>query len=264
VRRLRFVFDLVCVLFHLALGTVIIFFSFPFFSVARRERLITWWASVMVALLGLSVRLEGDQRLKDTGHMLVLNHISWVDIYVIDVYRATRFVAKADIRSWPLIGWLCERTGTIFIERSRRHAVHGAIGAVANALSAGACVGLFPEGTTSDGLSLLPFHANLIQGAIDARVPIVPATLCYRNAQGQIATEAAYVGDMSLWDSLKALLLARPLSVTLTLLAPLESNGESRQLLAAAAEHAIAASLGLEIAEHHPKKAGRSASTASE
>jgi 1-acyl-sn-glycerol-3-phosphate acyltransferase len=243
VKRLRLAVDISLVLMHLALGAVIIFCFFYFLSLHGRERLITWWARIVVGLFGVEVRVLGDTTLRDTGHMLLLNHISWSDIYVVDVYRATRFVARAEIRKWPLIGWLCDRTGTIFIERSRRQAVRGAIETVASALRSGACVGVFPEGTTTDGLTLLPFHANLIQAAIDAAVPIVPATLRYRDLAGRVATGAAYVGEMSLWDSVKSLLLARPLKAELTLLAPISTIGMTRRELAAAARRAIAESL---------------------
>jgi 1-acyl-sn-glycerol-3-phosphate acyltransferase len=250
VTRLRVLIGLIPVLLHLAVGAVIILVSFGFLSVATRERLIRWWARIIVRLFGLEVHISGHTALRDTGHMLVLNHISWSDIYVIDVYRATRFVAKAEIRRWPLIGWLCTRTGTVFIERGRRQAVHGAIEAVAGALRSGACIGVFPEGTTTDGRELLPFHANLLQAAIDAGVSIVPATLRYRDAHGRVAIEAAYVGEMSLWDSAVSLLLAPKLRVELTLLEPIPTAGMTRRGLTSLAEASIAKALGLPIAPH--------------
>jgi 1-acyl-sn-glycerol-3-phosphate acyltransferase len=250
VKRLRVFIGVIPVFLHLAVGAVIIFLSFGFLSVAARERLIRWWSKIIVRLFGLEVNISGFTALRDTGHMLVLNHISWSDIYVIDVYRATRFVAKAEIRRWPLIGWLCTRTGTIFIERGRRQAVHGAIESVASALRLGACIGVFPEGTTTDGRTLLPFHANLLQAAIDAGVPIVPATLRYCDALGGIATEAAYVDEMSLWDSVVSLLLAPRLTVELTLLDPIPTTGMTRRGLTSLAEAAIAKALGLPVAPH--------------
>jgi 1-acyl-sn-glycerol-3-phosphate acyltransferase len=231
---------------HVLLGALIVLCSFTFLSVAAREKMVRWWAGVLLHLFGLSVTLRGDFSQRERGHMLLLNHVSWIDVYVVDRYRATCFVAKSEIRSWPLIGWLSERTGTIFIERGKRRAVHGAVERVTTALDSGACVAVFPEGTTSDGSALLPFHANLIQAAIDAGTPVVPATLRYRDRDGRLALAAAFIGDMTMQDSVLCMLRAKPLSAELTLLPAIDPSGKSRQQIAQLARLAILTQLGIE------------------
>ncbi|NDH31227.1 MAG: 1-acyl-sn-glycerol-3-phosphate acyltransferase, partial [Betaproteobacteria bacterium] len=100
------------------------------------------------------------------GELVVMNHISFIDILALDALRPVHFIAKSEIRKWPVIGILCDRTGTIFIERGKRHAVHDVLKTMANELRQGEVVSFFPEGTTSDGRQLLPFHANLFEAAV--------------------------------------------------------------------------------------------------
>jgi 1-acyl-sn-glycerol-3-phosphate acyltransferase len=231
---------------HLLLGALIVLVSFAFLGAATREKLVRWWAGVLLHLFGLSVVLKGDFSRRDIGHMLLLNHVSWIDVYVVDRYRAARFVAKSEIRSWPLIGWLCERTGTIFIERGRRRAVHGVIEQVTQALTAGSCVAVFPEGTTTDGSVLLPFHSNMVQAAIDAGTPVVPATIRYRDRDGRLALAAAFIGDMTIQQSVIAMLRALPLSVELTILPAIDARGQTRRQIAEQARVVIRDQLGIE------------------
>jgi 1-acyl-sn-glycerol-3-phosphate acyltransferase len=241
-------------LIHVLLGTLMIAFCFPWASSMRRDALIRWWSRRVLRICGVTVRIAGStaaRRAAEQGAMLLLNHISWLDIYVVHVLKPARFVAKSEIRSWPMIGYLCDRTGTIFIERGKRHAVHQANQIVADALRKGDLVGVFPEGTTSDGTRLLPFHANLIQAAVDADVTVLPAALRYlkKEASGQESQtqDAAYVGEMSLFDSFKMVLRGAPILAELSLLEPLSSTGRSRHQLAEAARTAIAALLEINI-----------------
>ena len=108
------------------------------------------------------------------GRLVVANHLSWLDIFAIDALCPASFVAKSEIARWPLVGTLVARAGTLFIERGRRHAVHRLIEHIERSLQAGGRVAVFPEGTTGAGHALLPFHANLIQAAVDAQAPVVP------------------------------------------------------------------------------------------
>jgi 1-acyl-sn-glycerol-3-phosphate acyltransferase len=223
---------LLLVALHLLLGAVLAAVAFPLLGIAGRERVTRWWSRVILRIFGISVQLSGNSMLRDHGHMLLINHISWIDVYVVNSYRATRFVAKSEIRSWPLIGWLCDRVGTIFIERNRRRAVHGVLGRIEHALRDDACIGIFPEGTTSDGTLLLPFHANLIEAAIVAGVPVVPATLRYASPSGQLALAAGYIGDMTLFESALSLLGARPLCARLALHGAIDTAGKTRHQVA--------------------------------
>jgi 1-acyl-sn-glycerol-3-phosphate acyltransferase len=235
----------VLVILHILLGSAIVATTFRFLGMAQRERLTRWWSRIILRIFGIRVELSGSSKLRDQGHMLLINHVSWIDVYVVNSYRAIRFVAKSEIRSWPLLGWLCDRVGTIFIERARRRAVHAVLGRIEQALRAGACVGIFPEGTTSDGTVLLPFHANLIEAAIVAGVPVVPATLRYRTESRHLALAAAYIGDMTLVESATALFRASPLYASLELHDAIDTAGKTRHEVAREAHQVMLKALDL-------------------
>jgi len=141
--------------------------------------------------------------------LVVANHISWLDILVLHAARHCRFVSKSDVKHWPLIGALATGSGTLFIERSSRRDAMRVVHHMAEALRAGEVVAVFPEGTTSDGIHLLPFHANLIQAAISADAPVVPVALRFVDTlSGQVSLAPCYIDDdtllVSLWRTLRA------------------------------------------------------------
>ena len=239
---------------HLLVALLVIACGFPFFSQATRDRLLRWWSRRVLAICGVTVRLvvspsdaSGEAAIGHgkTGAMLIMNHVSWIDIYVIHTLRAARFVAKAEIAGWPLIGYLTARTGTVFIERGKRHAVRAANHRVAAILAEGGFVAVFPEGTTSDGSTLLPFHANLMQPVTAAAIPLVPAALRYVTRDGKPTRATAYIGDTNLFESIVTILRNAPILAELHLLAALDVNGRTRHEAAHAARTAIANALGL-------------------
>ena len=247
---------------HLLVGATILAIFFPFASRQRRERTIRWWSRKLLAICGVEPRVGGTNAVDSTSlhelcsspfprTMLVMNHISWIDIYIVHALRPARFVAKSEIRAWPLIGYLCDRTGTIFLERGKRHAVHQATRVVADVLIGGGLVAVFPEGTTTDVATLLPFHANLIQAAVDAGVPVRPAALRYfkRDDSGKerFTDAAAYVGETTMFESLQMILRRQPLVADLRLLGPIDTAGLTRHQIADRARRAIAEELELEI-----------------
>jgi 1-acyl-sn-glycerol-3-phosphate acyltransferase len=134
--------------------------------------------------------------------LLVANHISWLDILVMHAVRHCRFVAKADVRHWPLIGRLATGAGTLYIERESRRDAMRVVHHMA-ALQSGDILAVFPEGTTSDGVDLLPFHANLIQAAVAAGVPAQPVALQFiETHSGRLSLTPCYIGDDTLVASL--------------------------------------------------------------
>ena len=121
---------------------------------------------------------EGQFRSRAT--LVTANHVSWLDIAAVHaVCPQARFVSKADVRHWPLLGWLIGAVGTLFIERERKRDAMRVVHQMAESLIAGDVVAVFPEGTTGDGRALLPFHANLLQAAIAAEAPVQPVALRY-------------------------------------------------------------------------------------
>jgi 1-acyl-sn-glycerol-3-phosphate acyltransferase len=186
--------------------------------------------------------VHNDSARLDAGALVVANHISWIDIYVINAWRPTPFVSKAEIRQWPVVGWLAQQLGTVFIQREKRSDAKRIMHELSDRLSAGELMCVFPEGTTSDGLTLLPFHANMFQAAVSAGSPVQPLCLMYEDAQGRQSTAPAYIGELSLGESLDALLRGGPLTAHVYVgeaLAP----GADRRSLAAQAEQTIGAAL---------------------
>lgn len=133
--------------------------------------------------------------------LFVVNHVSWLDIFILNCTRATAFVAKSEIRTWPLIGWLANGADTIFIERASRHAVHKVGESMRQHFAQSQAVGLFPEGTTSSGYALLPFYANLFEPARKSRASIQPVVLKYYHF-GRRSDFAAFVGEQTLLQNM--------------------------------------------------------------
>lgn len=229
--RLRFLWLVI----HLLIGMLAVALGFPFISRARRQGLTVSWSARLLAIVGLRLRIVGTPV---DGALRVANHISWLDIFAINAVCPSGFVAKAEIRRWPLVGWLCEKTDTLFIERGRaRHAQHVAH-RMADFLREGRAVTVFPEGTTSAGRDVLPFHAALLQPAISVACAVQPLALRYRDGDGQYSKAPAYIDELSFLDTTFNVLSERGLTVEVVMLPPLLAHSERRSL-AAAAEAAI-------------------------
>ena len=146
----------------------------------------------------------------------VANHISWIDIWAIKQAFPVNFVAKSEVRDWPVIGWLAQRVGTLFIERARRHDTGRTASSMEEGLRQNACLCLFPEGTTTDGTELKPFKTGLLQSAINTESTVWPVALRYPRADGGINTAIAYDGDTTLLESMLAVLKQREIFTTAT------------------------------------------------
>lgn len=242
IRTLR----LVRLVLHLLVGVIKAALLLPLVGRARRTELIRRWSAGVLAIL--NVRLIAKGEVPDSSAadvMFVANHISWLDIYLLDAVCPVRFVAKAEVRAWPVIGWLAVKIGTLFIERTRRHDTARAGREVVDALRQGDCVAVFPEGTTSNGTLLRPFHASLLQSAITSGARLWPVAIRYVHRDGTANLSPAYVDNMSFADSLFRILDEPDLEAEITYLEPLPVQGRSRRELAALAEKAIANALNL-------------------
>jgi 1-acyl-sn-glycerol-3-phosphate acyltransferase len=191
----------------------------------------------MLRLLGVTVHSQGEPT--PGPCLLVANHVSWLDILVIHaVHPQARFVAKADVGRWPLIGQLTTAGGTLFIERERKRDAMRVVHHMAEALRSGDTVAVFPEGTTSEGHDLLPFHANLLQAAVATATAVQPVALSYTEPGHDVSPSAAYVGDTSLVTSLWRIAAVRGLSVRLQWLEA-QPAGSDRRVLAQSLQAAI-------------------------
>ncbi|MGQ9725325.1 MAG: lysophospholipid acyltransferase family protein, partial [Tepidimonas sp.] len=164
---------------HLLQGLWTVWWCFPRWDEATRARRIQAWSAQALRILGVALRVQGQPPAH--GPLLVVaNHVSWLDILAIDAAWPCRFVSKADVRHWPLLGRLVAGAGTLFIERDRKRDALRVVHHLAERLQAGDVLAVFPEGTTSDGRSVLPFHANLLQAALATGTPVQPLGLAYR------------------------------------------------------------------------------------
>lgn len=178
--------------------------------------------------------------------MFVANHVSWIDIHAINSVRAVRFVSKAEVRQWPLIGWLAHNAGTIFINRGRRQETGRIVDIITNALKEKDFLCVFPEGTTTDGTIIMPFKGGVAQAAINAAVDIWPVAIRYPDVDGLANREMAYHGEISLLESLKSILSQQSPVVELHFLEPISPQGHDRQTLSAKARDLIAIRLGMQ------------------
>ncbi len=235
-------------------GLATVFGVFPLVGDARREWLIANWSRLMMRACGAVVRempVPGAQSLSDMrgqhgegqGRMLLSNHISWLDIFVINTIHPCRFVAKSDIRSWPLIGWLCHKTGTIFIARGKQSDVRRIYAGLVKSIHDGERVAFFPEGTTASQGTVLPFHANLFEAAIEAQVPVQPYALRYVDADGKLHNAADFIGEMTFVESVIAIVKSGGIQAELIRLPALPTQGAHRRELAVKAREMIASVL---------------------
>jgi 1-acyl-sn-glycerol-3-phosphate acyltransferase len=216
---------------HVLHGMAVMALRFPSLDAAGRQARIRWWSAGLLRAVGVGLQVRGVPRPGAT--LLVANHVSWLDIAALHAaVPQARFVAKADLRHWPLLGWLVAGAGTLFIARERKRDALRVVHAMAEALRAGETVAVFPEGTTGPGPTLLPFHANLLQAAIATATPIQPAVLRFADPHRRFSPAVAYVGDTTLLQSLWRVASARGLVAHVDLLLPQGSAHADRRALA--------------------------------
>jgi 1-acyl-sn-glycerol-3-phosphate acyltransferase len=163
--------------------------------------------------------------------LLVCNHLSYLDILVLGASQPVVFVAKSEVRGWPLFGWLAARGGTLFIRRQDRADVARLAGDIAARLKAGWTVVVFPEGTSSAGHRVLPFHSSLLEAAVEQQVPATPAAITYSLPGGSVADDVCYWRDMTFAGHFLRLLGLPAVEATVAYGLP-RSPGGSRKALA--------------------------------
>ena len=226
---------------HIARGLWTVTFGFPTFSTAQKEHATKVWATDLLELVAIKLIVNG----KPPAYgpvLLVANHISWLDMMVLMASCPNRFVAKAEVRHWPLLGKLAVAKGTLFVTReSPRDAVR-VVHQMAEHLKAGEVLTIFPEGTTSNGVDLLPFHANLFQAAISADAPVQPVALQFFDvSSGQSSLAPCYIDDDTLLQSLWRTLKAPPLCAVASFGEPQQPAGRDRRALARETQAAVKA-----------------------
>jgi 1-acyl-sn-glycerol-3-phosphate acyltransferase len=212
---------------------------FPSLDTPARHACIRWWAAKQLRLLGIRLEVQGTPQAAAT--LIVANHVSWLDIAAIHAAcPQARFVSKSDVLHWPLIGRLVKGSGALFIERERRRDAMRVVHHMAQALAEGDTVAVFPEGTTGDGRTLLPFHANLLQAAISSGVPVQPLALRFSEPGQAVSPAVDFTGETTLLQSMWRVACAQGLHVRLEWCAVLISEGADRRALAERARADIA------------------------
>lgn len=247
---------------HLLAGVLTILVVFPWLGRPARSRRVARWSRRLLVILNVQIRVRGGEpQVHPQGGLLVSNHVSWLDIYALQSIVPVRFISKAEVRDWPVIGWLAAKVGTIFLVREKKADALRVNQIMSAHLRSGDWLALFPEGTTSDGRDILPFYPSLFQPALEAEAPIWPVRLRYLDRRtGAHCEAAAYHGDMTLWQSLKQVLRHGGVQVELEFL-PLipHEAGRIRRELARLAESAIRESAIRESATQESAICGQSA-----
>ena len=228
--QIRFIFRLFCIGGCLLYGMAEMFFLFPFYSKKRKLRAIQIWSLRVLASCGTKLKTYGKLPSEEHGQMLICNHISWLDIMAVNAAFPGRFVAKDDVAKWPVIGYLATQAQTVYVARNKGTEGNSEkIRRVTEALQNGDTVTLFPEGTSTEGRSILPFKTSFFQAAYEAGVPLLPVLCRYPNPDGSSPNpHAAYYGDISLWQSIRAIISQPQSTVELHFLEPVAAT-ETRQ-----------------------------------
>lgn len=239
---------------HLLQGVLTIALVYPFTARVTHQALRRRWSLRMLRVLGIELDARGEAVVP--GCMLVANHVSWVDIFVINALAPAAFVSKAEVRGWPVIGWLAARNDTIFLRRGSRGHARIINMETAALLETGCNVAIFPEGTTTDGSQVLHFHGALLQPAIACKHPVQPLALRYQTADGHYTRAPAYDGDLSLGQCVRNIISTPVIVARVCVAAPLPTgDGTDRRELARLARSLIVAALELPADAEQPRAA---------
>jgi 1-acyl-sn-glycerol-3-phosphate acyltransferase len=193
-------------------------------------------------LLAMGVRLAVHGAIPGPGRgaLVVNNHTSWLDIVAVNAVRPMRAVAKKDIASWPVLGWLVSAARSVYVDREGLRSLPGTVTTLADALRAGAMVNVTPEGTTWCGLTHGRFRPAMFQAAIDGGVPVLPVALRFRLTDGTRTTAPAFIGDETIVDSVRRTAALKGLVLEVHVLPEIApGRARDRHELAAFAERAV-------------------------
>jgi len=222
---------------HLSQGVLTSALLFPLLSHDRRARIRQQWSRKLLSILGIELQVDGAPLI--ARGLIVANHVSWVDIFVINAVTPAAFISKSEVRQWPVIGWLSAVNETVFLRRGSRGHARIINEEIARCMAEGRHVALFPEGTTTDGSHVQHFHAALLQPAILTGNPIQPVALRYRTPDGAYTRAAAYDGDLSLGECMANIVGSERIVARVDLLPAIETADVHRREVALQAHRAI-------------------------
>ena len=232
---------------HTLYGVFVAGIILPRLDPQQRNRAISRWSASLLDLLNIRVVAEGvvpQQVLSNT--MFIANHISWVDIHALNSIHTSRFIAKSEIRQWPVFGFFATSVNTLFIDREKRHEAGKIVDTTRKALQAGDCICFFPEGTTTDGTKVKPFKGSLLQAAIEAKSEVRPFSIHYPDVEEGINTEMSYWGEMSLIESMRNVIRQKQATVVLRFADPINAADYDRRNLVSITREVIVSSSNLQ------------------
>lgn len=185
---------------HLAAGCALSALAYPLLPRRARHAVRRAWARGVLDIL--EVRLRADVAAFAPGSLLVANHVSWLDAVVLNAHAPCAVVAKSETRRWPLLGGMLERNDTLFVERRPTRALVALNAEIGARLARAETVAVFPEGTTTDGAGVLGFRPALFEPAVRGGHAVQPLALAYLDAEGVRCAAAAFIDEMTLWESL--------------------------------------------------------------
>ena len=236
---------------HIAYGLVMAL-VYPWFGSGIRRRILQSWSAGLLDIFNVRTDIASDDPLCTLRHgLIVTNHISWLDVFVLNAVVPMRFVAKSEVRRWPVIGWLCARAQTLFLERGKARAAARINVHMVELLRQGECLAAFPEGTTTDGAQVAHFHSSLLQPAIDAGTQVHPVAIRYQDESGMRSTAAAYIDELSFGASLWNILSTPVLHVRLIAAASLDARTLDRRSLTRTSHERISAALNAASCNFH-------------
>ena len=239
---------LIRVLFHVLLGVLTCALLFPLSSKSKRANYVKQWSIGLLKLCRVEVHYIDQSGGQIAEHALIVaNHVSWMDIFVINSWQACHFVAKSVIRAWPIAGWLSAQAGTIFLARGKQREVRRIYEGLVHELRDQKPIAFFPEGTTAAQGNLLPFHANLFEAAIEAKVPVLPFAVRYLDAQGKLHPAADFIGEMTFAQSMKLILASGGMRAELIQLPIIDTEGAHRREVAQTSREVVARALEIKL-----------------
>jgi 1-acyl-sn-glycerol-3-phosphate acyltransferase len=205
---------------HVLRGVITLMILFPWISKSSKNHHIQRWSKRLLKIFGIELQVNASNLIPHRSFLLATNHISWMDIHVINAFMPIRFVAKSEVEKWPIFGWMAKQLGTVFIRRdSPKHARQVVLDMSALLKTQSICI--FPEGTSTIGKSVQSFKPNLFEAAVVAQVPVCALALAYFDQKtGKHSEIPAFIGDMGLISSMASILKNRSLRVELTFFAP--------------------------------------------
>jgi len=233
------VFRALRVAIHIGYGVLLAVY-YPRFGLSARRRILQRWCVGLLDILNVSLKIPAEDFLSALPPgLIVANHISWLDVMVLNAVIPMRFVAKSEVRNWPVIGWLAARVKTLFIQRGKARDAVRMNRQLVDSLQDGEYLALFPEGTSTDGAQVGRFHASLLQSAIDAHAQVHPVAVRYQDPLGAHSTAPSYIDEMSFAASLWNVLRTDNLHVCLIATPSLNAAGADRRSLAQLAHSQI-------------------------